>query len=154
MSYEPKIIEKPEQIVLSIRTRTAVGDLPQVMGRCFGSITQYLGELGEQPAGAPFVGYYNMDMEALDVEIGFPVNRPLAGKGEIQSGSIAGGKQASCLHVGAYKDIEPAYNALMAFIRESGYEASGLAYEFYLNDPGETPEEALETEVVFPLKDG
>jgi effector-binding domain-containing protein len=153
MSYEPKIVEKPEQAVLSIRTRTAVGNLPEAMGRCFGAVAQYLGELGEHPAGAPFAGYHNMDREILDVEIGFPVSRPLPAKGEILSGSIPGGKLASCLHIGAYKDIEPAYNALMAFITESGYEAIGVAYEFYRNDPGETPEEELETEVVFPLKD-
>ena len=36
-------------------------------------IAQYLAEQSEQPAGAPFVAYYNMDMQNLDVEIGFPV---------------------------------------------------------------------------------
>ena len=152
MSYNCKIEEKPVQPVLSIRTRSAVQDLPEVFGRCYGAIAQYLGELGETPGGAPFAGYYNMDMQDLDIEIGFPVSRPLEGKGEIQTGSIPAGKMATCLHIGPYKEVEPAYNALIEFIAQNKYESTGVAYEIYLNDPAETPEEELQTQIVFPLK--
>jgi effector-binding domain-containing protein len=152
MSYNCNIEERPDQPVLSIRTRCAVEDLPEVLGRSYGAIAQYLGELGETPGGAPFVAYYNMDMQDLDIEIGFPVTRPLEGKGEIQEEFIPGGKMATCLHIGAYKEIEPAYNALNEFIAQNKYESTGVAYEFYLNDPNETPEEELQTQIVFPLK--
>jgi len=40
------------------------------MARVHPAIAQYLGEQGQQPAGAPFEDYYNMDMQYLDVEIG------------------------------------------------------------------------------------
>jgi len=69
--------------------------MAQVLGKAYGAIAQYLGELGEQPAGPPFVAYYNMDMQALDVEIGFPVSRKLSGKGDIQASEIPGGKALS-----------------------------------------------------------
>jgi len=152
MSYKPEVVEKGEQPTLIIRTRTPVSELPAALGRCFGEIVQYLGELGEHPLGAPFAGYHNMDMQDLDVEIGFPVAKSFASKGDIQPGSIPCGKQATCLHVGAYSGVEPAYTALQQFVAESGYEPTGVAYEFYLNDPGEVPEEKLETLIVFPLK--
>lgn len=152
MAYEPSILEAPDQPTLTIRTRTPVANLPAVMGRCFGAVAQYLGALGEQPAGAPFTGYFNMDMNDLDIEIGFPVAKRLEGKGEIQSSVIPGGKQASCMHIGPYSAIEPAYTALQNYVAESGGEATGVAYEFYLNDPGETPEDQLQTQIVFPLK--
>ena len=154
MSYNCKIEERGDQPVLSIRTRCAVQDLPDVLGRSYGAIAQYLGELGETPAGAPFSAYYNMDMQDLDLEIGFPVSGQLEGKGEIQAEVIPGGKMATCLYVGPYKGIEPAYNALQAFMDDNNSELTGVAYEFYLNDPGETPEEELETQIVFPLKEG
>jgi len=152
MSYECQIIEQEKQPALSIRTRTAVQDLPAVMGGAYQQIVQYLGELGEAPAGAPYGGYFNMDMQDLDVEIGFPVARPLEGKDDIQASSIPGGKQAVCTHIGPYNAIEPAYNALTAFMAEQGVEPTGVAYEFHLNDPMVTPPEELETRVVFPLK--
>jgi effector-binding domain-containing protein len=153
MSYNCTIVEKPDQAVLSIRTRSAVGNLPNVLGRAYGELAKYLGELGEAPTGAPFVGYYNMDMQDLDLVVGFPVSRILEAKGDMQPGQIPGGKQATCLYIGPYNAIEPAYNGLMEYIGQSGHEATGVAYEFYLNDPSETPEGELQTQIVFPLKE-
>jgi effector-binding domain-containing protein len=71
----------------------------------------------------------------------------------MQPGQIPGGKQATCLYIGPYNAIEPAYNGLMEYIGQSGHEATGVAYEFYLNDPSETPEGELQTQIVFPLKE-
>ena len=151
MSYECKVKEQPTQATLAIRTRVSVQDLPQVLGKAYGAIAQYLGDLGEQPAGPPFVAYYNMDMQDLDVEVGFPVSRGLSGKGDIQACEIPGGKVATCLYTGPYSDIGPAYNALSQWMKENGYEATGVAYEMYLNDPGQTVPQELQTQIVFPL---
>ena len=153
MSYNCQLIEREEQTVLSIRTHAAVKDIPTVLGRAYGAIAQYLEELGESPSGAPFTGYYNMDMQNLDLEIGFPVASKLTGRGEIQSGHIPGGKVAATIYTGPYNAIEPAYNALTAYIQENEYKPTGVAYEFYLNDPGETPAEELQTQIAFPLQD-
>jgi len=152
MSYKCEVKEQPAQVTLAIRTRASVQELPQAIGEAYGAIAQYLGELGEYPAGPPFVAYYNADMQNLDVEIGFPVSRKLPGKGDIQVGEIPGGKVATCLHVGPYSEIEPAYTALSEWTIENGHEVTGVAYEVYLNDPEETPPEELQTQIVFPLR--
>jgi effector-binding domain-containing protein len=152
MSYQCELKEQPAQKTLSIRTRTAVQDLPQVFGEGYGQIAQYLAQLGEQPIGPPFAAYYNMDMADLDVELGFPVARALPGQGEIKAGEIPGGRVATCLYTGPYSDIEAAYNALMAWMAENGYEGAGVSYELYLNDPSETPPAELQTQIIFPLK--
>jgi effector-binding domain-containing protein len=152
MAHSCEVKEQAAQPTLSIRTRTSVEALPQVMGQTYGKIAQYLGSLGEQPAGPPFAAYYNMDMEDLDVEIGFPVSREIAGRDDIQAGQLPGGRVATCLHVGPYGEIADAYNALSEWIEAEGYEASGISYEMYLNDPSQTPPEALMTQIVFPLK--
>ena len=62
MSYQCEVKEQPAQKTLSIRTRAAVQDLPQLLEEGFGVIAQYLGELGEQPIGPPFAAYYNMEI--------------------------------------------------------------------------------------------
>ncbi len=152
MKYECKIIEVEDQPVLTVRTVTAVENLPAFFGEAYGAIMKYLGELGEQPAGMPFSAYYNLDMKALDVEAGFPVAKMLPGKGKIQSGKIAGGKFGITLHVGTYDSMVPAYDALTDFIKQEGYEPTGIAYEYYLNDPNEDPSGIPETEIRFPLK--
>jgi effector-binding domain-containing protein len=148
-----EIKQQPAQPTLAIRTRTSVQELPQLIGQAYGAIAQYLGELGECPAGPPFAAYYNMDMENLDVEMGFPVARPLAGRGEIQASEIPGGMVATCLYTGPYgDDMAPAYDALTQHVEEHGYETTGVVYEMYLNDPQETPPQALQTQIVFLLK--
>ena len=71
------------------------------------------------------MAYYNMDMQDLDIEAGFPVSRGLSGKGDIQTGEIPGGKVATCLYTGPYSDIEPAYNALSQWMKENDTRLPG-----------------------------
>lgn len=152
MSYECEVKEQAAQPTLSVRTRTPVQGLPQVLGRIYGTVAQYLGEQGEQPAGPPFAAYYNMDMQDLDVEIGFPVSRELPGTSEIESAQIPGGRVATCVYTGPYSEIEPAYTALSQWMKDHGHEATGVVYEMYLNDPAQVPPQELKTQIVFPLR--
>ncbi len=152
MAYECEVKEQSPQHTLYIRTRTSVQELPQVLGQAYGEIAQYLERLGEQPAGPPFAAYYNMDMQNLDVEIGFPVSKKIAAKDNVQAGELPAGKVATCIHIGPYSDITPAYTALSEWIKANGYEATGVAYEMYLNDPSQTPPQELMTQIVFPLQ--
>jgi effector-binding domain-containing protein len=152
MDYTCEVVERSAQVVLSMRTRTKVEDLQQFFGKAYGGIMQYLGELGEFPLGMPFGAYYNMDMQDLDVEAGFPVARPIPGKGEIIASQIPAGRFATCLYYGPYDQIAPAYEALTAWIQANGYEPSGIAYEYYLNDPAEVPPEQVATRIEFLLK--
>ena len=147
-----ELIERSAQPVLSIRTRTSVQNLPTLFGKVYGTIGQYLGELQQQPAGAPFTAYYNMDMQDLDVEIGFPVASPLPGTGEVLAGEIPAGRYAACLHIGPYDAVGTAYDALQAWLKEHACEATGVSYEFYLNDPQQVPPQELQTQVLFPVK--
>lgn len=152
MSYDCEILEQDAQLVLSIRTKTSVQQRPQLLGESYMKIMQYLGEQGEAPAGAPFAGYFNMDMQNMDVEIGIPISKDLPEKGEIKVGEIPAGKYAVCIYTGPYDKIEPAYTTLTQWVNENGYEASGIAYELYIDDPGVTPPEELKTQIFFLLK--
>jgi effector-binding domain-containing protein len=152
MSYEIKLMELPDQLALTMRTTLAVEKLPEFFGKAFGGIMAYLEEMKEYPSGMPFGAYYNLDMRALDVEAGFPVSKTLASKGEIKATVIPGGKYISTIHKGAYDTVQPAYDALAAWAKQHGYETTGVAYEYYLNDPNEDPSIVAETEIRFALK--
>lgn len=152
MSYDCKIEEQAPQKVLTIRTRTAGQDLPAALERGYGMIMGYLSAQGEMPIGAPFVAYYTMDMADLDIEMGLPIARDLPGEGEVRAGELPAGKVASCIYTGPYDQMQPAYAALLQWIEAQGHPVTGVAYEFYLNDPGDTPPEDLQTKIAFPLK--
>ncbi|WP_243671031.1 GyrI-like domain-containing protein [Methanoculleus chikugoensis] len=100
-----ELLQKREQPTLSIRTRAKVEDLPMLIGGGYGRMADYLKELGEHLSDVPYVAYHNMDMQNLDVEMGFPVPKVLPEKGDIRSGSIPEGKFVFCMYRGAYRDM-------------------------------------------------
>ncbi len=147
-----KTIQKTEQAVLSIRTTVAAQEIPHILGKAYGDILQHITSLGENPAGMPFVAYYNLDMQALDIEIGFPTHRSLPGKGAIQPSSIPAGRIATCEYTGPYEEMASAYDEINAWINANGYEPTGVVYEYYLNGPDDTPPSGYKTRIVFLLK--
>ncbi len=151
LSYTCEIKGQPKRPTLSVRTHAVVQDLPQLFGQIYGALMQYLGEMGEQPTGEPFAAYYNLDMQDLDIEIGFPVARQLPDRGNIKSGALPAGQFATTMHIGSYDTLNLAYAALTQYVKANGYEPTGVAYEFYFSGP-ETPPEEIRTQIMFPLK--
>lgn len=152
MRFKIELNEQKAQKVLSIRTRTSLEDLPRIIGESYIKIMDYLGELGEESADAPYTAYYNLDMQDLDVEMGFPVTKSLDAKGEIKAGEIAPGKYVSCMYKGPYSGMEQPYNEIFKWVEEKGYELKGVYYEYYYNSPADVPEKELLTKIVMPLK--
>jgi effector-binding domain-containing protein len=145
------LFEHKEMDTLVVRTTARVQDLPMLIGRTYGNLAAYLAELNELIADMPFVAYHNMDMQALDVELGFPVARKLPGKGEIQAGIIPGGPMVSCLFQGPYRELQTVYTEMAKWIQEKGHIPTGVAYECYCNGP-EYPENQLLTKIMMPVQ--
>lgn len=152
MSYEIKLLDLPDQPTLGMRSILPVGKLPEFFGKAYGDIMAYLGELGDYPAGMPYAAYFNLDKNALDIEAGFPVAKSFEGREGIKPGIIPAGKYVSTLHVGSYDSVKAAYDALVQWAKDNGFEPSGIVYEYYLNDPSSDPSIIPETEVRFQLK--
>lgn len=146
-----ELLKQREQPTLVIRTHTSIQDLPRLIGESYGKLGAYLQERGELLSDIPFVAYHNMDMQNLDVEIGFPVASPLPGKGEIQAGQIPEGKIVFCMYLGGYAEIGPVYEEMAKWITDKGLIPEGTAYEYYYNDP-EFPENQLLTKIVMTVK--
>ncbi|KLK89411.1 transcriptional regulator [Methanoculleus sediminis] len=145
-----EMLRRREQPTLSIRTRAKVEDLPMLIGESYCRMADYLKELGELLSDVPYVAYHNMDMQDLDVEIGFPVSKVLPERGDIRSGSIPGGNVVFCIYRGAYRDMAPTYDEMANWIEKNGLKPAGTVYEYYYNGP-EFPESELLTMIVMPL---
>jgi effector-binding domain-containing protein len=151
MTYPCELKDLPNQPVLSIRIHTDVLNLPQALGEAYGAIAAYLAELGDTSAGAAFAAYYNMDMQDLDMAAGFTVSKSLPAREPVESTEIPAGQYATCLYTGPYNEIGKGYDELMDWIKEHHLEPTGLAYEFYLDDPAQTHPDILRTEIRFPV---
>ena len=147
------LLHKREQPVLCVRATTSVQNLPALIGGSYGKMAAYLAELGESISDMPYVGYFNQDMNALEVEIGFPVAKPLPEKEGIVAGTVPEGLVAFCIYRGAYGDMVQTYGELHEWITKNGYVPTGAAFEHYFNGPG-VPESDLLTMISMPVKKG
>lgn len=145
------VLKKNGRHTLSVRARAKVEDLPKLIGESYGEMAAYLKQIGEVLADMPYVAYHNMDMQNLDVEIGFPVCEELPGKGDIKPGLIPAGKVVFCVYRGAYSEMEPTYNEMAKWITDNGFKPTGLVYEHYYNGPG-FPESEMLTMIVMPAE--
>jgi len=146
------IIVRGEQPALSVRLTTSVEKLPQIIGESYGKIMAYMKETGTFMSDMPFVTYYNMDMQNLDVEMGFPVANPPAGNGEVKPGSVPAGKFITCMHRGPYMEIEPTYNEMMKWIEDNGFQPTGVMHEYYFNDPDDFAQSEALTYILTPVR--
>ena len=134
---------------LVVCTKTSVQNLPSLIGKCYGEIAAYLGEMGESPADIPFVAYH--DMQNLDVEIGFPVSSDLPGKGDIIQSCIPEGLSVFSVYMGPYSQMETVYSEMAEWISKNGFIPTGTVYEHYYDSP-DFPESQYLTKIVMPVK--
>jgi len=152
MTVKCEKVQQPERHALVVRTRTPVEQLPQTLGAAYGQIGALMGEYGVQPADAPYVVYYNMDMQDLDVEIGFIFDKPLEGRGDVKPVVYPPMAVATATHKGPYESLKPTYDALSAWVQKQKLEPTGVVFEYYPNDPGEVAPEEILTRIEFILK--
>ena len=125
-----------------------------IMGESYQKLWAYLAQCGKQMAGAPYCKYTNPseDYMKFDIELGVPVSEPLPEKGEIYMSKTCEGRAITATHKGAYKDIENTYALMMQYLEDNNLQSTGVYYDYYLNNPADTPESELLTKVVFPIK--
>ena len=148
------IYQKPETALALKKTAISMDGISETMKEGFTRLMDYLAEQGRQIAGAPYCAYTNVneDFSQFDVELGIPVTEPVPAQGDFHMSQTCEGKAVSIMHKGAYKDMEASYMALMEYTTKNSLELTGVFYDFYLNNPADTPESELLTKIVYMVK--
>jgi effector-binding domain-containing protein len=159
---EPKLEDRSAQPYVAIRTQATMQELDTVIPQRLGEVFAWLGKQGIAPAGAPFIRYLVIDMDALlDSELGVPVAIALSGDGRISAGVLPAGRYAWLVYTRIDRGIE-ANAALLDWGAEKGLvwdtwaaengDGFGARLESFLTDPNEEPDRAKwETEVAIRL---
>jgi effector-binding domain-containing protein len=145
------LLEQPEQHILSIRTTIHFNDYPNTAKQAYKKIIKYAELNGLLFSSGPFVCYHNADLENLDIEMGFPVAKPVSGNDDIVGYTIPVQKAVSGIFLGAYEDTDPLMFEIIQWIMEHGYEHQGKIFNYYLNDEDRNASELL-TQIVVPIK--
>lgn len=106
-------------------------------------------------AGPPGAVYHKFDMKvaACDYTAIVQIDQPTEIEG-VTTGSIGPCKALKVVHTGKYEHLGNAWSAAMSCQRYKKLKPlkSQSPFELYLNDPEETPEEELVTEILIPLR--
>ncbi|PPD57875.1 GyrI-like domain-containing protein [Dehalogenimonas etheniformans] len=149
---EIKLSDKPAQPVAFIRLHIPQAKLPQTIGETYMKIMEYLQRVKSPLAGEPYVAYYNIDMNDLDVEMGFPVAAPVQAHDDMNFREIPAARYASTVYKGPYAGMETAYGEFMKWLEETGLKPAGPWFEYYLNSPQEVPESEFLTRIEVPVE--
>jgi effector-binding domain-containing protein len=153
MSNEPQPQERAAQDYAGIRMTVPMAGISGAVDEAFPELFGWLAGRGIAPGGPPFIRYLVIDMMAeLQLELGVPVDAPVAGSGRVQPGTLPEGRYAVLRHTGPYDGLVASNAALQRWAREHGVEfdtwdtaegsAWGARVEHYLTDPSKEPDPA------------
>ena len=103
--------------------------------------------------GPPFARFDPVDDELVEVEAGFPVEQATATDGHPAGYSILpGGEAIVSVHIGGYDGLALAHARLKIHLVEEALTARETAWEFYVDDPDQTPIDEVRTRIVQPIE--
>ena len=117
---EPTIVERDEQPYVALRGKVAMDGIGAFADRMH-EVIGWIAARNIEPVGAPFFKYDVVDMEAgLVLEIGFPVDDPHTGEGEIVTGVLPAGRYVSTVYHGHPDGLRQATADLFAWGEQQG----------------------------------
>jgi effector-binding domain-containing protein len=155
MTYSVQVKKMQAQPLLSLRTRTSLASMDQTFGSAFSELFGYLGEMGVSPVGPPMTIYHDPEFKEddIDLEICVPIEKKLAGRGNLNGWTSPEMTVAFTLYSGPYTGIGAAYQALSEWIQSHGHETAGPHREIYLVSPQQASDPSeYRTEVVWPIR--
>lgn len=162
------IIEREIGNVLEIEERVPVWKMPMTMSKDFTALFGYAQNEGANPTEA-YARYREIDLEAEVSKsalanflgmftkkwhffVGVPTASALHARDGMIPGFLEKRRYAQGMHIGPYRKVGESYERMLAWMKEQGIEAEDECIEFYLNDPGEVKQEALETLILIPIR--
>ncbi|MFB4300490.1 MerR family transcriptional regulator [Actinomadura sp. NTSP31] len=134
------VVEEPAKRVRTAREPATPTTIAAATGACVARLLQNV-------EGEPkLTGLFPLDM-ADEFEVRVAI------ESEAGADVLPGGPFAHALHVGPYEEIALTVHGVLAWFGDHGHAPGGPVREVYLNDPGRTPPEHLETRVLIRLED-
>lgn len=152
-TYDIRTEVRAAQATAVARATLRVAEFGPWLGKTYPAVAGLLAASQAGPAGPPFARFRPLGDGRYAVEAGFPATGRFDGSGEVMPAELPGGQVAVTTHIGAYHQIEHAYQALTGWLAEHGGEPAGDPWEVYLSGPPTNPDPASwRTEVLQPYR--
>lgn len=154
----PQIVEVEARPTVSIRQRVPMNEMTDFFDTSFATLASVLAATKAAPTGAPFALYRGMPTDEVDVEVGFPLDRPVeddvvAANAGTQASTLPGGEVATAVHRGSFDGLGGSWEALAEWISAQGRTMGPMMWEVYLTEPSPDMDPAeLRTQLCWPLE--
>lgn len=153
-----QIVEQGSKKLFGVIQRTSIAgeEMNMAMNETFGLVKSYLVDangLSEEQIGKPVVLWKQFDMEADNALFycGYIFNEEVPELDDLEYVDIPEGKFLTTFHNGSYDSLYVTYNRLRKFANVQQFELSNDTFNVYLNDPENTAEDDLKTQVFIPI---
>jgi len=149
------VVDAPMCQYLGVEAECSTDAIGESMGETLPRAYQLAMDSGLEVSGSPGALYREFDMKRGHCKYTSIV--PVKDSQSV-SGAVAGKTQPcralKIVHRGSYEHLGNAWSTAMAHQRVKKFKVhkSQCAFEFYLNDPAETPVEELLTEIYVPIR--
>jgi inorganic pyrophosphatase len=151
-SYTVEVQQLEPQMVAGIRAITTQAEIASTFTTLAPEIAEYLKENHGSWTAAPYVRYFHVGADRVDMEVGVRVWGAIEGNARVELGELPGGDVATTIHIGPYEGLVVAYAALVEWIRDHGRQETGAPWEVYTTYPEEDFESARwQTQIFWPI---
>lgn len=128
-------------------------EIAQAMWAAFGKAFEFLNAAGVSVLSPPISVYTEMPGARMTFRCGFFVTAEDAAKasGDVQADQIPEGKALHAVHVGPFTNLNQTHGAIWAHAKAQGLTSAMPVWEIYIDDPNETDEDQLRTEIYHSL---
>ncbi len=153
---EPVLKNVPSLRVLSRREKGTYQDvIPRLTGEEMRTVFSPENKQARvRCTGPPMSIYHDNEPKEndADIEVALPVSGNITVGDGYEVKMLDGCKVVSYIYKGQYPDIGQAWKVVFEYIDRKGLKVAGNCRELYLNDPKETPEVELLTEIEVPVE--
>ena len=154
MIEAPQKLQSRAQQTAVIHLTLPPHEMPGVMRAAIDELIGAITTQGAGPVGPLYTCHRRNPTDTFDLEVGFPVSKPIAPAGRVQPGRIPAARVARTTYHGSYEGLGDGWGALMGWIRDNGHRGAETLWERYVAGP-ETGADAShwQTELNRPLLD-
>jgi effector-binding domain-containing protein len=150
---EPELVEAEPVTTAVVRAVVPVTGLTGFFDSSFRELVTTTAAQGVALLGPAFALYRGPFGETVDLEVGFPVDRPVRSGGSVVPSGLPGGRLAWVTHNGSFDGLGEAWARLAAWLHERGHEPAAERWESYVTQPSpDMDPRDLRTELFWPVE--
>lgn len=156
IEIEQIVVEATEIAYLSTTSLPEPAAISAAMGDAYFQILNFIDAQKLRVAGAPMSIMRTFSGAELVFDAAIPVrgvteSTPRNGP-TVRIGVTYDGPVVRVRHIGPYRTLAGTHRKISAYLAAHGIERNGAAWESYVSDPGDVPENELLTFVYYPIK--